>query len=229
MLKGRSLLPAHGSRLSAIDIFSGLSPTELAQMDRQACSFTCEPGRLLYTPCDRSHSLFLLGRGHVQLYRLSRQGRKLVVADLAAGDFFGAMPPDARETYQTFAKAIDLCVLYRIDRADAERMLLENPGVAIRVVAALGQRLQHLERRLEAMAFQDVSARLAGLLLRLADDQGSDLVLGYTHQDLAEMLGTYRETVSDTMHTFRVDGLVQSGRREVGLKDRARLKEVAAS
>ena len=79
------------------------------------------------------------------------------------------------------------------------------------------------------MAFQNIPARLANLLLRLADEQGDGVVLGYTHQDLADMLGTYRETVSETLHKFRADGLVQTGRREVCLKDRERMSAVADS
>ena len=223
-------LPAGKLRhLSTIDIFSDLSVDELAEMNGQVTPFACESGRLLYAPGERADTLFLLGRGHVQLYRLSPNGRKLVVATLRTGAFFGAIPPVAQETYQTFAETIDDSVLYVLGRADAERLLREKPEVALRVVAVLGERLRRLERRLEAMAFQNIPARLANLLLRLADEQGDGVVLGYTHQDLADMLGTYRETVSETLHKFRADGLVQTGRREVGLKDRKRMKAVADS
>lgn len=217
------------SSLSAIDIFSDLSVDELVELNAQVTTFASEPGRLLYVPGERAEALYLLGKGRVQLYRLSPGGRKLVVATLRVGAFFGAIPPVAQETYQTFAETIDDCVLYVLARADAERLLRENPEVALRVVAMLGERLQRLERRLEAMAFQNIPARLASLLLRLADEQGDGLVTGYTHQDLADMLGTYRETVSEALHHFRAEGLVQTGRREVGLKDRARMKTMADS
>lgn len=217
------------SPLSIIDIFSDLSAGELAEMNGQVSTFACEPGRLLYVPGERAEALFLLGRGHVQLYRLSPGGRKLVVATLKAGTFFGAIPPVAQETYQTYAETVDPCVMYVLGCDDAQHLLREKPEVAYRVVAVLGERLQQLERRLEAMAFQNIPARLANLLLRLADEQGDGVVLGYTHQDLADMLGTYRETVSETLHKFRAAGLVHTGRREVGLKDRQQLETVADS
>jgi CRP-like cAMP-binding protein len=223
--------PAAGRlrHLAGIHIFSGLSDDELAGLSSQISSFACQAGRLLYAPGECAQALYLLSSGHVQLYRLSPNGRKLVVARVQAGAFFGAIPPVSQETYQTYAESINDCMLYVLSRADTERLLREKPQVALRVVAAFGDRLRRLEWRLEAMAFQNISARLAALLLRLADEQDAGHVLGYTHQHLADMLGVYRETVSDALNKFKADGLVQTGRKEVSLEDRRRLKTVADS
>lgn len=108
-------------------------------------------------------------------------------------------------------------------------MLRDRPEVALRVVGALAGRLERLEQRLVAMAFQTVPARLAELLLRLAGEQGGGLVRGYTHQDLADILGAYRETISETLDTFRADGLVYTGRKEIGIIDRERLENLVRS
>jgi CRP-like cAMP-binding protein len=143
----RHLLAGKLRHLSTIDIFSDLSIDELAEMNGQTSPVACESGRLLYAPGEPADALFLLGKGHVQLYRLSPNGRKLVVATLRAGAFFGAIPPVAQETHQTFAETIDDCVLYVLGRADAERLLREKPEVALRVVVLLGEWMRRLERR----------------------------------------------------------------------------------
>jgi CRP-like cAMP-binding protein len=86
------------------------------------------------------------------------------------------------------------------------------------LMQAIGQRLDETERRLEEIAFGTVSSRLAALLLELdrSDPKGT---VRATHQQLADMLGTWRETVSKTLGEFRRKGLVGSGRRELTLLD----------
>lgn len=102
-----------------------------------------------------------------------------------------------------------------MSRPDAERLVREKPQVALRIVEALGQRLVETERQLEEIAFKSIPARLASLLLRLAGEASSNEVTCYTHQDFAEMLGTYRETITQTLNEFRTTGLVQIGRKVV--------------
>ena len=102
--------------------------------------------------------------------------------------------------------------------------------VAFRFVESLGYRLTQLESRLEEIAFKSIPARLASLLLRLSDEQGDDTkVKGYTHQDLGEMLGTYRETITQTLNDFKADGMVEISRKQVNLLDRERLEFLAES
>ncbi|MFW6098178.1 MAG: Crp/Fnr family transcriptional regulator, partial [Chloroflexota bacterium] len=96
-------------------------------------------------------------------------------------------------------------------------------------VEALGNRLVETERQLEEVAFKSIPARLAGQLLRLADEAGGNEVTGYTHQDLAEMLGTYRETITQTLNEFRTTGLVRIGRKKVVLLDEDALKKLSGN
>jgi CRP-like cAMP-binding protein len=225
--------PAGGAPayLRNIDLFSDLSDHELAELSNQIGTLNCEPGRLLYAPGEPGEALFLLGKGHVQLYRLSPNGRKLVVARLQAGAFFGGITLLGQEvgqkTHQSYAQAVDECALWRLSHADTQRLLRDKPEIGLRLAAGLARRLRTLEGHLEAMAFQDMPARLARLLLQLAAEQGDSVVQGYTHQDLADVLGAYRETISDTLNKFRADGLVRTGRKQIVLEDWARLEKVA--
>lgn len=213
--------------LSTIDVFRDLSLDELAEMDRRITMSTCEPGKIFYMPEDSGEVLFLLKKGRVQLYRLSPAGKKLVVATLGPGAIFGEMSLVGQGMHNTFAESIDECMLCVMSRADVERLMREKPKVALRFVEAIGERLTHMERRLEEIAFKSIPARLASLLLRLADEQGGEQVSGYTHQDLGEMLGTYRETVTQTLNEFKSDALIEIGRKKIILRDPARLEELA--
>lgn len=214
--------------LSHIQVFRDLNPNELADMDRQLTMSTCQAGKIFYMPEDTGEVLFLLKKGRVQLYRIAPNGKKLVVATLGPGAIFGEMSLVGQGMHNTFAEAVAECVLCVMSRADVERLMQEKPDVAFRFVEALGNRLTQLESRLEEIAFKSIPARLANLLLDLAEDQNEDgRVSGYTHQDFSEMLGTYRETITQTLNDFKGDGLIDIGRKQVILRDRENLAVLA--
>jgi CRP/FNR family cyclic AMP-dependent transcriptional regulator len=215
--------------LSSIEIFRDLTSRDLENMGRQFTMTGCTAGKLFYMPGETGEVLFLLKKGRVQLYRLSPEGKKIVVATLGAGAIFGEMSLVGQGMYNTFAEAADECLLCVMSRADVERLMRDRPQVALRIVEALGKRLVQSEQQLEEMAFKSISARLASLLLRLSDEADSDEVSGYTHQELAEMLGTYRETTTQTLNDLRSQGLIQIERKRLILIDKAGLEDVSES
>lgn len=216
--------------LSNIEIFQDLTTSELEEMDRQITMSTCEPGKIFYMPEDSGEVLFLLKKGRVQLYRISPSGKKLIVATLGPGTIFGEMSLIGQGMHNTFAESVDECLLCVMSRADVERLMREKPQVAYRFLESLSERVTTLETRLEEIAFKSIPARLASLLLRLADEQGDGMeVTGYTHQDLGEMLGTYRETITQTLNDFKSSGLVDISRKKVTILDRDQLEFLAES
>jgi CRP/FNR family cyclic AMP-dependent transcriptional regulator len=116
-----------------------------------------------------------------------------------------------------------LCVM---SRTDVEHLILSKPQVALRFIEAIGKRLTEAESRLEEATFKSIPTRLASLLLRLSDERGP-VIDGYTHQALAEMIGTYRETTTQTLNEFKSMGLIETGRKRIGVKDPEGLVELA--
>lgn len=212
--------------LSEVDIFQDLTPEDMGWVDRVTTMTTCEKGRVFYGPDESGEVLFLLKRGRVQLYRISSEGKKLVIATLGPGSIFGDMSMVGQGMYNTFAEAVDECTLCVMSRADLERVLINKPQVGLRIVETLGQRLREAEARLEDIAFKNIPARLASLLLRLQEEQGHTIE-GYTHQDLAEMIGTYRETTTQTLNNFKREGLLGIGRKRIELYDLDGLRAMA--
>jgi CRP-like cAMP-binding protein len=213
--------------LSMVDIFQDLSPDEVANIDHMTTMSTCEAGRIFYMPDETGEVLFLLKKGRVQLYRISLDGKKLVVATLGPGAVFGELSLIGQGMHNTFAEAIDDCLLCVMGRADVERLILSKPRVALRFLEFTGRRLQEAERRLEETAFKSIPARLASLLLRLTEEQSGDTITGYTHQLLGEMLGTYRETTTQTLNEFKGRGLLEIGRKRIEILDRDGLANIA--
>jgi CRP/FNR family cyclic AMP-dependent transcriptional regulator len=214
--------------LSNIDIFQDLSPDDLKEMDQTTTMSTCEPGRVFYAPEDTGEVLFLLKKGRVQLYRLSPDGKKLIVAILEEGSIFGEMSFIGQGMHNTFAESIDDCTLCVMSRQDIENLIQEKPLVGIRFMEAMAVRLQKTEAKLEELAFKGIPARLSSLLLSLsAEENGASIVDGYTHQDLAEMLGTYRETTTQILNNFKGAGWIEIGRKRIVLLDQEAISDVS--
>ncbi|GAB4431748.1 MAG: Crp/Fnr family transcriptional regulator [Anaerolineae bacterium] len=212
--------------LQMVDIFQDLSPEEMAEMDRTTTMSTCKRGKIFYQPEDTTEVLFILKKGRVQLYRISAEGKKLVVATIGAGSIFGEMAIIGQGMQNAFAEAADDCLLCVMSRHDVERLILSKPPVALRIMQVMANRLTQAEAQLEDMAFKSIPARLAAHLLRLQAEQG-DTIYGYTHQDLAEAVGTYRETATQTLNEFKAGGLIDIGRKRINIVDPAGLALMA--
>lgn len=215
--------------LQMVDIFQDLTADEIEEIDRATTMSSCRRGRIFYMPEDTSQVLFLLKEGRVQLYRISPDGKKLVIGTIGPGTIFGEMALIGQGMHNTFAEATEDCVLCIMSREDVERLLVTKPKVALRIFEALGNRLKETESRLEEIAFKGIPARLASLLLQLADESGSETITGMTHQDLGEQIGTYRETTTQTLNMFKAQGLIEIGRKRITILDREGLQQIAES
>lgn len=210
--------------LSEIDIFQDLTEQEIDALGQVTTMITCEAGRVFYVPGQTGEALFLLKKGRVQLYRLSLEGRKLIITILGPGTFFGEMALLGQGMHDALAEAVEDSTICVMSHHDVEQLLLQKPLVALRLLNALGNRLTEAETRLEEMAFQGCTARVASLLLRLARE---GVVEGLTHQDLADILGIYRETATHTLDGLKAAGLIEIGRRNISVLDPDGLRQIA--
>jgi CRP-like cAMP-binding protein len=213
--------------LSKMDLFQGLTAAEMQWLEKVTTMITCKKGQVVYAPGETGEVLFLLKKGRIQIYRLSPEGKKLVIATLSEDTFFGEMSLIGQGLYDSFAEAIEDSTVCAMSRSDIEGLITSHPQVALQVLHVVGQRLLNMETILEEMTFKPVAARLASLLLRLAADQGTSVIAGLTHQDLAEMTGTFRETVTETLNQFKAQGLVDLHRMQITILDSAQLAHVA--
>ena len=215
--------------LSELTVFQDLTPREMEELNRITTMSTVSKGRVFYRPEEPGEVMFILKEGRVQLYRISPEGKKLVITTLGPHTLFGEMALIGAKMHNTFAEAVDDCLICVMSRSDLERLILNKPRVALRILEITGKRLREAEERLESMAFKGIPARLASLLLRLSEEQGSDTITGLTHQDLAESVGTYRETATQVLNDLKSQGLIDIGRKRITILDPEGLEEVAES
>lgn len=222
--------PAEKMRyLSELAVFQDLTPREMEELNRITTMSTVARGRVFYRPEEPGEVLFILKEGRVQLYRISPEGKKLVITTVGPHTLFGEMALLGTKMHNTFAEAIEDCLICVMSRTDLERLILNKPQVALRILEITGKRLREAEERLENMAFKGIPARLASLLLRLGNEQGGLEITGLTHQDLAESVGTYRETATQVLNDLKSNGYIDIGRKRITILDRDGLEEVAES
>lgn len=214
--------------LSTLDLFQDLSEKEQEELDRITTMSAVRKGKVFYRPEETGEVLFILKTGQVQIYRISPEGKKLVITTLDPGSLFGEMALLGQQMHNTFAEAMSDCTICVLNRADLERLVLQRPQVALRMLEITGRRLRDAEGRLEDLAFKGIPARLSSLLLRLAGENG-DEVYGQTHQDLAEMVGTYRETATQVLNDLKSRGLLEIGRKRIRILNREGMQELAES
>jgi CRP/FNR family cyclic AMP-dependent transcriptional regulator len=207
------------------DLFGDLSPEELAEIDRLTVTRAYPRGSVLYTPGETGDALFLLREGSVQIYRMSAEGRKLIIAHLLPVSFFGEMTCIGQGMYDAYAETTEESLLTALNCAHLERLLATRPQVARRILEAFGRRVLEAEQQLEEMVFKGLVARVASLLLREAV---GDEVAGLSHQEIAERLGVYRETATNALHELKAAGAVSVARRRIRILDRQRLERLAA-
>ncbi len=209
------------------ELFRGLNAGDMSQIDRMTTMTTCRRGRVFYTPGESGEVLFVLKRGRVELYRMSQDGRRLVTGSLREGAVFGEMGSIGQGMYDTFAEAAEDCTLCVMSRSDVETLIATKPVFAMRLIELLGKRLQETESALERVAFGGVQSRLASLLLSL--DAGTAEVRGFSHQELADRIGTHRETVTRCLNELRERGAVEATRGCIRLLKRDDLRTLADS
>ena len=147
---------------------------------------------------------------------------------------FGEMMLVDEGIQDSFAEAMSHCSVGALDRDELRRVLRAYPSVSLRLMEIMSRRLRALESKLADVAFKSVPQRLATVLLNLADTRAGQVdssmppaVVRYTHQQLAEMIGSYRETVTKAIGEFREAGLIRVEEEAIHLTDMTRLQELA--
>lgn len=214
--------------LLQIEILRDLSREDLRKLNQRIRMRSFNPGHVFFAPSDPGEVLFFLIEGRAQLYGLSQGGKKLVITMLEPGAFFGEASILGRRFHNTFAEAIESCRVCTMDYADVKDLLLNKPEVALRLISTMFRRLCELEDKLQELIFKNTPGRLARLLLDLSlQRNGRARIMGYTHQDLSEVLGTYRETVTGILNDFRPQGWIGIGRKRIEILDGEALAAVA--
>jgi CRP-like cAMP-binding protein len=180
---------------------------------------------------DPGDALFLIGEGQLKVAVFGEDGREVILSVLSAGGLFGEMSLLDDEPRSAHVIAMTDSVLFQLRREDFRARVRASPDLALALLRELSRRLRRADDAIAGLALLDVNGRIATLLLDLAREEGGEggsrITRRLTHATIGQMVGASRETVSRTMRSLALQGVITVSRREIVLRDADRLRLAA--
>ena len=208
------------SLLQSVPIFSDLSPSDLNKIAERMVLRAFTKGQMILLEDDLGQTFFVIGGGSVKITRLSDDGREVILAMLGESDFFGEMSLLDGAGRSANVVALQASEVLTLARNDFLEILQDYPKISISLLEELTQRIRKSDQQIESLSLSDVEQRIGITLIRLAEElgtikRGSVKIKNLPYQqDIANMAGTSRETVSRTFKLLEEKGLVtRKGRK----------------
>ena len=208
-------------------LFAELDDRELASVAAVAKSRRYAKDDVIFHADESGDVFCLIKEGRVKVTMISPEGKEIILSLLGPGDFFGEMALLDNEPRSATIIATEPLEIATIWRSDFLHILSENFSITQKVLAELSRRLRNASNRIESLATMDVYGRLARFFLDTARERGKVLDNGYvavtrpTHQAIANMIGTSRETVSRLIHDLMKQNLLLSEGKTIYLRKTA--------
>jgi CRP-like cAMP-binding protein len=187
-------------------------------------------GRPLVTQGDAANNIAMIGLGRVRLVRALNEGHALSLGYRGAGDLIGESALGGVTTHRESAIAAEDVEALVVPVATFRSLMASDLGFNSAVITTLVERHTDTEERLASMLFRNVEARLAEFLLKastrwgIPDPRGTLIAAPFTHQEMASMIGSTRETVTLTLGELRRKGILEIDRRRIVILDREALR-----
>lgn len=212
--------------LRKIPLLESVHPDVLRELASEVEVREIRRRQVIYLPGDPGDRVFFINGGRVKCSKVSRDGKELTLAYRGAGELFGELCVLDESPRDEMAEAMKNAIITELPRDTFKRLLLEDAALGFKFTCVVGQRRRQMETKLEHLVFRDVHAKLASLLVDLAEqygvetEQGLQIGLKITHQEMANLIGSTRETISLTLALFKKRGLLNLLGRTVVLLDR---------
>ncbi|MFQ5415889.1 MAG: Crp/Fnr family transcriptional regulator [Myxococcota bacterium] len=204
--------------LRSIPLFSAVSDEDLESIASHLIERRLPKNKTIVEEGTPGDYMYVIPEGRVKVTKLSGDGREKILELLEAGSFFGEMSLLDSAPRSASVKALTDVRILALSRNDFLNVLRRSPDLALAVIQELTTRLRQQDEQASSLSFQRVKERTQGLLVRLARDEtgtpGRLATPVLTHQQIADMIGTSRETVTRAVKGLKEEGwLAQEGKR----------------
>lgn len=200
--------------LKRVPSFSTLTKAEASDLLSMCRTVEYKKGRTIFSEGTEGNEVYLIDEGRVKITTQTPQGRTKILGILQEGDFLGEMAildPSPRTANAFVHEDASIIVL---ERKDFLSFIDEHPDVSMKIVQSLCRRVREANDEIRNFTFYDQPGRLAHMLRKLSEkfpgesDGESYIDLKLTHQDLADMLGIARESVTKMVSTLKREGAI---------------------
>jgi CRP-like cAMP-binding protein len=207
-----------------VPIFAELSEADLDKLTGLATRKRFPKDGVVFFENEAGDTLFMVAAGRVKVTILGDDGREIILSVLGSGEFFGEMALLDNEPRSATTIAAEDSELLCLSRPDFEGVIRENPTIMATMIKVLTGRLRHANHQISTLALLDVYGRVARVLVELAKDEGKRLKDGRisfqrpTHQEMANRIGTTRETVTRMLKDLQRQNLIRVSGKEIVLE-----------
>ncbi len=183
----------------------------------------------IYFEEDPSDTIYFLKKGKVKIGNYSDEGKEIIKAILQPGEIFGELSLLHEQTRQDFAMVMEPSKLCKMKKSDFEDLMEKYGHLSLKISKIMGLRLRKIERRLESLVFKDARSRIVEFIKDQAESNGEKVGFetmiknNLTHQDIANLTGTTRQTVTEVLNDLRRKNLINFDRKQILVRDLEKL------
>ncbi len=218
--------------LKRIPMFAQLDISDLEKIAKLCVSKIYRKDQIILVEEDVGSSMFLIRHGRVKVSRVSDDGREVILSILEDGDFFGELSLLDGKARSASVTAIENSEVLLLRRGDLLRLLEEYPQIAIGLLKELAARIRRSDTQIKSLSLQDAMGRVASSLIMFAEDHGrrnkQEMIIPRIplQQDLANMSGTSRETISRVFKYLEDEKLIVRNGRRLSIPDYPKFKRM---
>ncbi|MBP6286717.1 MAG: Crp/Fnr family transcriptional regulator [Ferruginibacter sp.] len=220
--------------LRGFNLFEHITDEEYEELGLVHNFLEAGDGEYIYFPFQNNNKLYFSKEGFIKLGYIDEQGNEVIKEIIQKGEIFGQLTLEKNNDQDEFARAYKSTVsLCAFTIGDFLKLLQRKPEMAIAFSFQLGNKLRKVENRLLNILNKDVKSRLIQLLLQLAADSGSihdnkaAIEKFLTHDDIARLIGSSRQTVTTTLNQLEKQNLISISKESIRVNDIHALKRVA--
>lgn len=213
------------------ELFESFNPVELGRLLGILEELELPKHHMVFSPGAPSEAIYFIEKGRVRLTRLSPEGKTVILALLGPGDLIGEASWEAGE-HDSYAETLEESRIYQISREAFQNFIRENTEFGLRLIQIIGGRLKQAQARIEDLVFRQVPSRVARLLVTLAEQHGKVTPNGIrvefplTHQEIADLVGSSRVTVTQILNRFRSSHWIDIESKRVTIHNLDALEEM---
>lgn len=218
--------------LRSVPLFAGADVRVLDIVADAVQRRTFAQGEVLFREGDTGEAVHLLCKGTVKLSKVDLGGHEKTLALLRPPEFFGEMAPLSDSPRSATAVAVDRVETLLLFGDDFHRLMRDHAQIGLNVNSTLARRLRGMDDEAQVLSYQDAQGRVAYVLLQLHKggvverDGDRPPLVRLTHQELANMAGTSRETVTRALKALEAEGVIATQPKEILLTDTQGLEEI---
>jgi CRP/FNR family transcriptional regulator len=214
--------------VKSVMFFDGLPDEKFIKLAEISIIKKFNKGQQLFEADVLANGFYAPIKGRVKIFRTSPSGKEQILHVFGPGEAFGEVPVFEGGTFPAHGQALDNCETLFFPRREFETMIKEDPGLAMKMMAMLAQRLRILVNKIDDLSLKEAPSRVASYLLLLGSSQDSDTFkLDLPKGQIAFYLGTIQETLSRIFKKFSEQGIIEIKGKEITILDMKELEEIA--